>query len=107
MSETPITPEIIAAAERLMGVAYTAAERQQMLENLEGQIEQAVLRRAVPLANDVPMATRFDPRLPGFAMPHGADALALSQITAPLPSDDIDIAFAPVTQLGHWMALMM
>jgi len=101
--DTPITPENIAAAERLMGVAYTAAERQQMLDNLEGQIAQAVQRRAVPLANDVPMATRFDPRLPGFAMPHGADALSLSQVTAPLPPDDVCIAFAPVTQLGYWI----
>lgn len=103
MSDTPITPENIAAAERLMGVAYTAAERQQMLDNLEGQIAQAVRRRAVPLANDVPMASRFDPRLSGFAMPHGTDSLALSQVTAPLPPDDEDIAFAHVTQLGHWI----
>ena len=103
MSDAPITPQTIAAAERLMGVAYTAAERQQMLDNLEGQIAQAVARRAVPLENDVPMAMRFDPRLPGFSMPHGADALVLSSVTAPLPAADEDIAFAPVTMLGHWI----
>lgn len=103
MSDTSITPEIIAAAERLMGVSYTAGERQQMLGNLDGQIAQAVQRRAVPMANDVPMASRFDPRLPGFAMPHAADALALSQVTAPIPANDEDIAFAPVTQLGQWI----
>ena len=103
MSDTPITEDIIAAAERLVGVAYTAAERQQMLDNFEGQIAQAVQRRAVPLANDVPMAMRFDPRLPGFAMPHGADALTLSPVDARLPTDDADIAFAPVTHLGHWI----
>ena len=103
MSDQPITLETIAAAERMMGVEYTAAERQQMLDNLEGQIASALARRKVPLANSVPMAMRFDPRLPGFAMPHGADALHLSQVTAPLPSSDEDIAFAPVTHLSAWI----
>ena len=100
----PITNDTIAAAERLMGVAYTPAERQQMLDNFEGQIEQALARRAVPLANTVPMASRFDPRLPGFAMPHGADALHLSPVTEPLPDSDEDIAFAPLTHLSAWIA---
>ena len=111
MPDAPITPETtpeitletIAAAERLMGVSYTPAERRQMLDNLEGQIAHAIARRAVPLANDAPMALRFDPRLPGFAMPHGADALRLSEVSDPLPADDESIAFAHVTQLGHWI----
>ncbi|WP_431299159.1 amidase [Tabrizicola sp. BL-A-41-H6] len=102
MTET-ITLATIEAAERLMAVSYTPAERQQMLDNLEGQITSAVARRAVPLANSVPMAMRFDPRLPGFAMPHGADALTLSTFHTPLPGSDEDIAFAPVTHLGAWI----
>ena len=32
----------IEGAERLMGVAYTAAERNQMLRNLDGQIDSAL-----------------------------------------------------------------
>ena len=103
MTQTEITVDTITAAERLMGVSYSAAERQQMLDNLEGQITSALQRRAVPLANSVPMALRFDPRLPGFAMPHGADRLALSAVTAPLPAGDEDIAFAPVTHLSAWI----
>ncbi len=100
---TQITLATIEAAERLVAVSYTPAERQQMLDNLEGQITSAVARRAVPLANSVPMAMRFDPRLPGFVMPHGADALTLSAVTAPLPGSDEDIAFAPVTHLSAWI----
>lgn len=100
---TEITVETIAAAERLMGVEYTPAERQLMLDNLEGQIASALARRAVPMANHVPMALRFDPRLPDFAMPHGTDALRLSQVNAPLPKTDDDIAFAPVTHLAAWI----
>ena len=100
---TEITVETIAAAERLMGVDYTPTERQLMLDNLEGQITSALQRRAVQMPNHVPMALRFDPRLPDFAMPHGADALRLSPITALLPQADEDIAFAPVTHLASWI----
>ncbi len=103
MTQNLITLEAIAATETLMGVSYTAAERQQMLDNLEGQIASAVQRRAVPLANAVPMAMRFDPRLPGFAMPHGADRVHLSAATADLPGCDEDIAFAPITDLAGWI----
>lgn len=103
MTEMPITLDTIAAAEALMGVSYSPAERQQMLDNLQGQITSALQRRRVPLANAVPMAMRFDPRLPGFAMPHGADRLRLSAVSGPLPGSDEDIAFAPVTQLAAWI----
>jgi Asp-tRNA(Asn)/Glu-tRNA(Gln) amidotransferase A subunit family amidase len=102
MSET-ITEADIEGAERLLGLAYTARERAQMVDNLDGQRDLAVSRRAVELDNATPMACRFDPRLPGFAMPHGADALALSVIDAPLPTDPEDIAFAPLTHLSHWL----
>ena len=103
MPPEPMTQQTIAAAEKLMGLTYTVAERQQMLGNLQGQILSAQQRRAVPLANSVPMAMRFDPRLPGFAMPHGADRLRLSTVTDALPADDTDIAFAPVTHLAAWI----
>lgn len=103
MTQTDITLDIIAAAEQLVGVSYTLAERQQMVDNLEGQIASALLRRTVPLANSVPMAMRFDPRLPGFAMPHGADALHLSVVDAALPEAEEDIAFAPVSHLATWI----
>lgn len=101
---TEITAGMIAAAEALTGVDYTPAERAQMLDNLEGQIAQARARREVALANSVPMALRFDPRLPGFAMPHGASTLTLSAGHAPLPEADEDIAFATVSDLSRWIA---
>ena len=103
MSQTDITLDTIAAAERLMGISYSLVERHQMLDNLEGQIASALARRGVALANSVPMSMRFDPRMPGFAMPYGTDALGLSSVTVPLPAADEDIAFAPVTHLATWV----
>lgn len=100
---TGITLKTIAAAEQIMGVEYTPEERQLMLDNLEGQIASALQRRAVAMPNHVPMAMRFDPRLADFAMPHGTDALKLSSVTAMLPKDDEDIAFAPITHLAVWI----
>jgi Asp-tRNA(Asn)/Glu-tRNA(Gln) amidotransferase A subunit family amidase len=105
MDEHVITVDHIEAAERLLGVAYTSKERAQMVGNLEGQIASAKARRAVPLANGMPMASTFDPRLPTFRMPAPQGPMRFSA-AAPkgLPQDDADIAFAPVTQLSAWIA---
>ena len=103
MADPSLSVADIEAAERLLGIAYTARERAQMVGNLAGQIASAVDRRKVELANSVPMASRFDPRLPGFEMPV-AHGLVGSQPGAPLPASDADIAFASLPQLGTWIA---
>lgn len=102
MTET-VTEADIEGAERLLGLAYTARERAQMVSNLEGQLDLATARRALTLENSTPAASRFDPRLPGFAMPHGVDMLRLSEVCVALPTDAEDIAFAPLTHLSHWV----
>ena len=77
----------IEAAEAVLGVSYTRAERELMLDNLEGQISAARLRRKLTLANDQPMASRFDPRLPGSPLPPAQDRLVLSEVDpGPLPT---------------------
>ncbi|HWJ72348.1 MAG TPA: amidase [Kaistia sp.] len=98
-----ITLESIAAAEELLAIRYTPAERAQMLDNLEGQIASAVARRAVVLENTMPMASRFDPRLPTTPVPPPQTAPVYSSVTAPCPDDDTDIAFAPLTHLSAWI----
>ncbi len=103
MSDTPFTSADIAAAERLVGVTYTAQERAQMLDNLEGQIAAAQARRVVDLPNASPMALRFDPRLPGFKMPTDS-GVSVRAVDRPLPTDDADIAFATLPELSSWIA---
>jgi Asp-tRNA(Asn)/Glu-tRNA(Gln) amidotransferase A subunit family amidase len=105
VSESKTTIETIEAAEKLMGVSYTPVERQLMLDNLEGQIEAAQLRRALSFANELPMASRFDPRLPGFTpLPPQKPLRPSNADPGPLPAGDEDIAFAPVTRLSQWIA---
>ncbi len=104
MSEAALTLADIEAAEKLAAVRYTPQERAQMLDNLEGQIASARLRRSVRLGNDEPMATRFDPRLPNFRMPAAVGPSEFSTPgDVPLPDSDEDIAFAPVVQLSAWI----
>ena len=94
----------IEGAERVMGVAYTEAERRQMLPNLEGHIISAVARRKVRLDNSVPMASRFDPRLPTFRTPAPQRPLRFKRpVAKPIADDDEDISFAPIGQLSAWL----
>jgi Asp-tRNA(Asn)/Glu-tRNA(Gln) amidotransferase A subunit family amidase len=99
-----ITIESVEAAEELMGINYTPEERAQMVGNLEGQIASAVARRATPFANDAPMASRFDPRLPTTVMPREQRPLRFSASVPECPANDADIAFAPLTHLSAWIA---
>ncbi|RUW36404.1 MULTISPECIES: amidase [unclassified Mesorhizobium] len=104
LTKARVAEETIAAAEKLLGLSYTAAERAQMADNLGGQIDAAQDCRAMVLPNDAPTASRFDPRPPGFRMPPGPDALSLSSDLPALPANAEDIAFAPLTHLAGWMA---
>ena len=96
--------ETIAAAEQVMGVCYTEAERAMMQGNLAPQIENARKRRELAFPNHLAPATRFDPRLPGFRAPAPQRPVRWSEADAgPLPSEDEDIAFAPLAHLSHWI----
>ena len=95
--------QTIAAAEDVLGVRYTEAERAFMLDNLAGQIELAKRRRATPLPLDLAPATRFDPRLPGFVLPATPSRVSVPAGPGRLPDTAEDICFAPVTSLSGWI----
>ncbi|OYV32556.1 MAG: hypothetical protein B7Z80_26570, partial [Rhodospirillales bacterium 20-64-7] len=99
MSEIHVTLEQIAAAEALLGVEFSLAERELMRDNLAPQIEQALRRRAVSLPAELGPATKFDPRLPGFTMPT-PEPWPCSPVVAELPDSEADIAFATLPQLA-------
>ena len=98
-----ITVAIIEAAEILSAVSYTPDERAQMLDNLEGQIASARARRAFSLDNDMPAASRFDPRLATTTLPQPGP-LRFTAVDVACPQDETDIAFAPLTHLSAWIA---
>ena len=64
-----ITGKMVAAAETLIGLEFTPAERDSLIPNLE-DFRRAYQRiRAVPLSNDVPPALQFNPVPRGFTIP--------------------------------------
>ena len=86
MNPKTITADDLEAAEHVLGVAYSPAERELMLGNIDGQINAAIARRRWRPGNALPPATRFDPRLPGFAMPAFAPPPVFSRSPASLPA---------------------
>ena len=102
MNERKITVSDIASAEKVLGIEYSKQEREQMINDLENQIISAKIRRKLTFGNNVPMASKFDPRLPGFEMPN-LTGLKISEKTYKFPASDEDIAFASVAAQGHWI----
>jgi Asp-tRNA(Asn)/Glu-tRNA(Gln) amidotransferase A subunit family amidase len=104
----PGTPTWIAAdlpaAERLLGLAYTPAQRRQLARTYPPVLKELARVRALDLPNDVSPAVRFDPRLPGksYRMPtpgiRGAAPAAGS-----LPTSPVDVALAPAWKQAAWL----
>jgi len=110
-SETVASPDpttaSIAEAERLAGVSFTEAEREQMLSDVNGRLAQLEALRAVEKPNTLAPATVFDPRLPGvdYSLPENArDGVHAPDDAMPdLPASEVDIAYAPLTHLAKWI----
>ncbi len=98
-----ITTRTIAEAEKLQGISFTPAEREQMLGDLEGKLEALARLRAVDMPNTDAPALLFDPKLPGKSVRSQKNILVLSKVENPLPDKDADIAFASVVEQGEWL----
>ncbi len=100
----PITARTIAEAEKLLGIAFTPAERDRLAQSMPGQVASTKLIRAIPKALDLQPAIVFDPRIPGAGYPPQADRVRLSRLEPePLPTADADIAYASVRAQAHWI----
>lgn len=93
----------IAAAERVAGVHYTAAEREAIAMALGAHVRRAQARRGHALATDLAPATHFDPRLPGRRYGPARTDVRVAYDDAPAPKSDDDLAFASVRRLGGWL----
>jgi Asp-tRNA(Asn)/Glu-tRNA(Gln) amidotransferase A subunit family amidase len=95
--------EAHAWAESLAGVRFTAADRRQAFDAIEGQVALIRARQAYRPHNHFPPATRFDPRLPGTIVPQVTRYEPIAVDPGPLPDDTDAIAFATVPQLSAWI----
>ena len=99
----PVSQQTYACAEPLMGVSYTADERGQMLAGIEAWIGRAERLRALEKPNALAPALTFDPRLPGRTYEMAEGGVTGLGRAPRLPSDAVDIAFAPVWMQAQWL----
>jgi len=92
------------AAERLLGLAYTPAQRRQLARTYPVVLKELAGIRARHLPNDVSPAVRFDPRIPGksYRLPEPG-IRGEAPAAGALPSSPIDIALAPAWKQAAWL----
>src|SRR6266850_1940790 len=103
-----VSPITFAEAEKLEQVQLTSAERSVAAEswrvNLASVYERRTGPRKVALEPNVAPWSRHVSALPGERVGPQRDQFVRSKSDpGPLPANDADIAFAPVTQLSRWI----
>jgi Asp-tRNA(Asn)/Glu-tRNA(Gln) amidotransferase A subunit family amidase len=103
-----VTSSTFAEAEKLAQVEMTAPERAMAASSwrktMAALSERRTGPRKVALEPNLAPASRWDPMLPGLKASPGHDRFVRSKIDpGPLPTNDEDIAFAPVTRLSRWI----
>lgn len=100
----PITATTVAEAEKLVALELTPEQRHLLAKSLPGQVRTFETRRRYGLTNSAAPAYAFDPRVPGVAYRAQTNRVRSSRSRTPnLPDSDVDIAFASVIELSHWI----
>jgi Asp-tRNA(Asn)/Glu-tRNA(Gln) amidotransferase A subunit family amidase len=92
------------AAERLLGLAYTPAQRKQLARGYGAVLKELAGVRGLTLPNDVSPAVRFDPRIPGkrYRMP-AAGIRGTAPAAGSFPASPVEIALAPAWKQAAWL----
>ncbi len=97
-----ITSEVLADAEKAIGLEFTGPERDLMRKGLDELLEDYRKIREVRIDNSVPPAVKFDPVLPGMKLEGLAGDASFRLSTAgEIPSAAAEQPFLTVTQLGQ------
>lgn len=97
-----LTTADIREAERVVGIEFTAGERELMLEKVREQLADYRTLREVEVPNHVPLALRFDPVPADMELPDGHGRVDRSPVSVgSAPSDVEELAFEPVTHLAE------
>ncbi|UGQ47774.1 amidase [Massilia endophytica] len=103
-----LTQATFAEAEKLMQVTLSPAERAMAAASwptsMAGVMERRSGPRKLALEDNAAPASQWNPVLPGQqAGPARARFLRSAAAPGPLPADDADIAYAPVSKLSRWI----
>ncbi|HWA95038.1 MAG TPA: amidase [Terracidiphilus sp.] len=104
----PVTADTFRAAEKLFNVDLSNAALEEAASNWNRQmaplLELRVGPRKVALDDNDAPATLWNPAIPQATVPANANLFIRSTATpGPLPTNDEDIAYAPVHQLSRWI----
>jgi Asp-tRNA(Asn)/Glu-tRNA(Gln) amidotransferase A subunit family amidase len=103
-----VSPSTFVEAEKLVQVDFTRKDLAQAAESWRGNMAALYERRTGPrrlaLEATLAPASRWNPMLPGLKSgPERERFVRSANDAGPLPSDEEDIAFAPVTRLSRWI----
>jgi Asp-tRNA(Asn)/Glu-tRNA(Gln) amidotransferase A subunit family amidase len=96
------TTQVVEQAEKLIGLSFTEAKRDSMLEGLSDQLKNYEHMRSVALPNSVPPALVFDPIPVGFYPSRSHKEFRMSDYSSTaMPGSVEDLAFATVGELAQ------
>jgi Asp-tRNA(Asn)/Glu-tRNA(Gln) amidotransferase A subunit family amidase len=102
MFSQEITKENIQSAEKIIGLEFTDAERDSMLDNLREQLSNYQNIRKVELSNDIPPAIIFNPIPVGYEFPQQQRKIKFSSYkNVKMPADKNDLAFYSIGELAE------
>lgn len=97
-----ITVEEVKCAEALIGLEFSPAERDSMIEGLEEHAESYAALRGVEIDNSVPPALRFSVLTPQDVLkPRANPSVPIPTVTVERPGDPSELALMSVLQLSE------
>jgi len=100
--QNPLAREDVVHAEKLIGLQFSDAKRDSMLDGLKEQLDNYQNLRKVSLPNDVPLALQFNPIPLGMKLETSKRAFKMSPVPkVSVPADLEDLAFHSVGQLAQ------
>ena len=103
-----VSPKTFVEAEKLVQVEMSGDECGQAATswrgNMAGLYELRTGPRKLALESTLAPFSRYESLMPGQKLPRGQNIFVRSKIDpGPLPTNDEDVAFAPVTKLSRWI----
>lgn len=102
IESNPITVAVVAEAQKIIGLEFTPAQRDSMLNTLNSQAKQYQDLRKLNIPNSVVPALNFNPTPIGFTPQDKTNGFRLSKISGvKLPADRNELAFYTIRQLSE------
>jgi len=101
-AQEKITKEYVENAEKIIGLEFTEAERDSMLDALSEQLNNYLNIRKIKIDNSIPPAILFNPIPVGFKIDNKQKPIRYSEYSyAKLPENFDDIAYYSIGELAY------